>query len=351
MSLPPAPAASFASDNAAGVAPAVLEALTAANTTAALAYGADRWTEELTARFRALLDAPVEVLVCWGGTGANVVGLASLLHPWQAVVCAATAHIVVDECGSPTRFTGSMLLPVPSADGKLTPDALAPWLDWMGDEHHPQPKVVSISQATELGTVYSVDQVAALASAAHAADMFLHVDGARIANAIVSTDSDAVSMLRDTGVDVITFGATKNGAMYGDAVVYLRPDLAAQARFVRKQAAQLPSKARFISAQLLALLADGLWLEHARHANLMARRLADAVRDIDGVALVREPESNAVFVTLPAHRIATLQDWSFFWEWDYDASVVRWMTSFATTEHDVDLFVAGLRAVLSSRAG
>jgi threonine aldolase len=348
MALPDPPACSFASDNTAGVLPEVLDALAAANTPAALAYGSDRWTEALTERFRAEYDAPVEVLLCWGGTGAHVVGLASLLAPWQAIICTDDAHIAVDECGAPTRFSGAMLLTVPTDDGKLVPAHLDRFRPYLGDEHHPQPAVVSISQVTELGTVYTVDEIGELAEAVHAAGMNLHLDGARIANAVAATGAGLPEMIRDTGVDVMTFGATKNGAMYGEAVVYVRPELADGARFTRKQAGQLPSKARFVAAQLLALIEEDRWIHHAAHANAMAVRLADAARSIDGVTLAHEPAANAVFVHLPRPAIDALQAWSFFWDWDHETSMVRWMTSFATTEADVDRFVAGVRAVLAS---
>ena len=346
--LPPPPATSFASDNAAGVAPEVMDALAEANTPAALAYGADRWTEALTERFRTLYDAPVEVLLCWGGTGANVVGLATLLAPWQAIVCAESAHIAVDECGAPTRFSGAMLLTVPSDDGKVRPSDLDRYRPYLGDEHHPQPAVVSISQVTELGTVYSVDEIAELADAVHALGLTLHLDGARIANAVAATGAGLPEMIRDAGVDVMTFGSTKNGAMYGEAVVYLRPELAVGAPFTRKQAGQLPSKTRFVAAQLLALLEDDRWIRHAQHANAMARLLADGARDIDGVRLAHEPAANAVFVHLPPDAITALQGWSFFWDWDHATSMVRWMTSFATTEADVAAFLDGVRAVLAA---
>ena len=243
---PPPPDASFASDNTAGVAPAVMAALAEANTAAAGAYGDDPWSEELGTRFGELLGRPVEVLACWGGTGANVVGLASLLGSWQAVICAESAHLVTDECGAPARFTGALFLTDPGEDGKLTPAAVERRLEWLGDQHHPQPGVVSISQVTELGTVYTPAEIAALADAAHAAGMHLHLDGARIANALAATGTDLRTMVADTGVDVLTWGATKNGAMYGEAVVLLRPELAPHARFVRKQAGQLPSRPAYL---------------------------------------------------------------------------------------------------------
>jgi threonine aldolase len=347
--LPPPPEVSFASDNTAGVAPAVMAALAEANTPAAGAYGDDPWSEALTDRFAELLGRPVEVLACWGGTGANVVGLASLLGSWQAVLCAESAHIVTDECGAPARFTGALLLTDPGEDGKLTPAAIERRLEWLGDQHHPQPGVVSISQVTELGTVYTPDEIAALAEAAHAAGMHLHLDGARIANALAATGTDLRAMVADTGVDALTWGATKNGAMYGEAVVLLRPELAPHARFVRKQAGQLPSKARFVAAQLLALLDGDRWLDHAAHANAMARLLAERVRDVPGVRLAREPEANAVFAHLPHDRIEALRAWSFFWDWDEAEGLVRWMTHFATRPEDVERFVAGVEAVVGPR--
>lgn len=346
--LPPAPATSFASDNAAGVSPEVMAALVAANDGSALAYGDDRWTEAATADLRAAFDAPVEVLPCWGGTGANVVGLATVLQGWQSVVCTDTAHIVVDECGAPARFTGSTISPVPHVDGKLVPEAVAPFLDWLGSEHHPQPRVLSISQSTEMGTVYTVDEVAALCDLARANDLLVHVDGARIANAVAASGESLATLVRDPGVDVMTFGLTKNGAMYGEAVVFLRPELAERARFVRKQAGQLPSKARFVSAQVSALLADDLWVRNAAHANAMAALLADRVGRIPGVEVPRPPAVNSVFARIPLDRLDALQAWSFFWEWDLSQRLVRWMTSYATTPDDVERFAVGVEAILAT---
>jgi threonine aldolase len=345
--LPPPPTSSFASDNAAGVSPEVMAALAAANDGPALAYGEDRWTEGAVAAMRELFDAPVEVAFCWGGTGANVVGLATVLQPWQAVVCTDSAHIVVDECGAPARFTGATLAPVAHDDGKLRPAAVAPFLHWQGSEHHPQPRVLSISQVTEMGTVYTLDEIGELCELAHAKDLLVHVDGARIANAVAATGERPPSLLRDTGVDLMTFGLTKDGAMYGEAVVFLRPELGRDVRFVRKQAGQLPSKARFVAAQYSALLVDDLWLRNAAHANAMAQLLAKRVADLDGVTVPRPPEANSVFAQVPREKIGELQDWSFFWEWDLDASLVRWMTSFATTPEDVEAFATGVEAILA----
>lgn len=349
--LPPPPAGSFASDNAAGVSPEVLDALAAANRGPALAYGDDEWTRRAEAAMRDLFGAPVETVLCWGGTGANVVGLATVLQPWQAVVCTSSAHLVTDECGALARFTGSSIVPVDHHDGKLAPDAIDPYLQWLGDEHHPQPAVVSVAQATEMGTTYTVDELAAICDRAHAHGLLVHLDGARIANALAATGSDIAAMVRDTGVDVMTFGMTKNGAMYGEAIVFVRPELAARAPFVRKQAGQLSSKTRFIAAQALALLDDDLWLRNAAHANAMAGELARAVAAVPGVEVATPPEVNAVFAEVPAASIEPLQQWSFFWDWDLTRSLVRWMTSFATTREDIDRFATGVRAIVGDDHG
>jgi threonine aldolase len=349
--LPPAPAGSFASDNAAGVSPEVLDALAAANHGPALAYGDDAWTRRVEAAMRDLFDAPVETVLCWGGTGANVVGLATVLQPWQAVICPDSAHIVTDECGAPARFTGASVLPVAHVHGKLLPESIDPYVQWLGSEHHPQPAVVSITQATELGTTYTIEEIAAVCDRAHAHGLVVHLDGARIANALVAASSDLRSMVRDAGVDIMTFGMTKNGAMYGEAIVFVRPELATRVAFVRKQAGQLVSKSRYVAAQLLALLDGDLWLRNAAHANAAAADLARAAAGIPGVEVVAPPDVNAVFVRLPAEAIVPLQEWSFFWEWDLTQSLVRWMTSFATTAEDIELFAAGVREIVSRRPG
>lgn len=345
--LPPPPVGSFASDNAAGVSPEVLDAIARANDGAALAYGDDSWTRRAEDAIRSLFDAPVESLFCWGGTGANVVGLATVLQPWQAVISADSAHIVVDECGAPARFTGATVIPVAAQEGKLGPEAIDPYLQWLGSEHHPQPAVVSITQATEMGTLYTVDEIGVLCDRAHAHGLLVHLDGARIANALVATGTDLPTMVRDTGVDLMTLGLTKDGAMYGETVVFLRPGIADRAAFVRKQAGQLASKSRFIAAQVLALLEDDLWLRNAKRANEMAVALSAAVADIPGVSIAGPPAVNSVFATVPAAAIEPLQAWSFFWEWDLTVSLVRWMTSFATTDDDIARFATGVRAIVA----
>jgi threonine aldolase len=346
----PAPVTSFASDNAAGVHPSVMEALASANEGSALAYGSDEWTARTTERFASLFDTDVEVALCWGGTGANVVALQTLLRPWQAVICTDGAHINVDECGALERFAGAKLLDVPATDGKLVPAQVEQHLHLLGDEHHVQPAVVSITQSTESGTLYSIDEIAQIAAVAHDHGMYVHVDGARIANATAAlggTVDTLRAMTVGAGVDVITFGGTKAGMMYGEAVVHLRPELGRDVLFVRKQAGQLPSKMRYVAAQFEALLADDLWLRLAGHANAEARALYDAVDGIAGVKVTREPQVNSVFARLDRDVITALQAWSFFWDWDIHSSEVRWMTSWATTEADVERFVAGIRAAVA----
>jgi len=349
--LPTAPRCSFASDNASGVHPAVIEALAAANHGHALAYGADAWTERATAQIRDLFDVPAVVVFTWGGTGANVVGLQCLLAPYEAVICPDTAHINVDECGAPERFTGSKLIAVPTPDGKLRPEQIAEHTHLLGDIHHVQPRVVSITQSTELGTLYQPDEIAALVEVAHAHGMKVHVDWARLANAAAALGGDLRQFTVDVGVDVLTFGGTKNGMMYGEAVVFLDPELGRAAQFVRKQAGQLPSKMRYVSAQFEALLTDDVWLANARHANAMAELLAERAKAIPGVELQRDPEVNSVFVTIPRAALAPMQAWSFFWEWDPAITEVRWMTSFDTTEADIETFVAGVALLVDEHAG
>ena len=297
-STPPPPANSFASDNAAGVAPEALDALGRANHGTALAYGDDPWTRQAEGAVDDLFGRHVETFLCWGGTGANVVGLASVLQPHQCILTVGTAHIVVDECGAPVRFTGSTLQTVPHQDGKLVPGSLDPFVHWLGSEHHPQPAVVSISQATEMGTCYETEEIAAICDAAHAHGMLVHLDGARIANAVVASGGSLSSMVTDTGVDVMTLGMTKNGAMYGEAVIFAVHDLAKDFEVWRKGSLQLGSKTRFISAQLEALLTNGLWRDLADNANRCARALADAIEWIDGVEVVQEVQANIVFILM-----------------------------------------------------
>ena len=347
--LPP-PVASFASDNTAGAHLVMLDALAAASAGPATAYGDDPWTERADRRIAEVFEAKTRSFFTFGGTGANVVGLASVLRPWEAVICPASAHVATDECGAPEHITGIKLVPVDCPDGKLDPAAIAPLLQFRGDEHHVQPRVVSVTQSTELGTLYTVEELAALADEAHRHDLILHVDGARIANALAALGVTPAAAVRDAGVDVLSLGGTKNGLVFGEAVVFFDPALAEHTHFVRKQSAQLPSKMRFVAAQFDALLTDDLWLESAGHANAMASLLADRVGGLDGVTLSQQPAVNSVFAQMARPAVEALEGWSFFYRWDDDPGSpddtveVRWMTNFTTTEQDVDRFAAGIEA-------
>jgi threonine aldolase len=352
VELPPPPAHSFASDNFAGAHPAVLDAVARANTGHAAAYGDDPWTKACEAAFRDLFG-DVTTLLTFNGTGANVLGLASLLGPAEAVVCSDWAHIAVDETGAPERILGAKLVDLPCVDAKLTPEHLHGLRHLLGVPHHAQPGVVSLTQSTELGTLYTVDEVGALCDAAHGLGMRVHMDGARIANAVASLGG-GVATLRaltvDAGVDVLSFGGTKNGLLGGEAVVYLDPGSAARATYVRKQVTQLPSKTRFLAAQFLALLDDDLWLQLATHANAMARRLHDAVGGVPGVEIGSAPAVNSLFPVLPADLIDPLRAWCFFWDWDISRRQVRWMTAWDTTEEDVATFAEGVTRAAKATA-
>lgn len=336
----------LASDNNSGVDPLILQALANANQGYALGYGADPWTEKMQTAFEKALGSEARAYPVLTGTGANVLALSALLRPWEAVICARTAHLYVDECGAPERLLGNKLIPVDAPQGKLTVAALVPELQPIHDEHRVQPRVISITQPTELGTLYSVAEVRELADFAHAHDMYLHVDGARIANAVVALETSFQALLTETGVDLLSFGGTKNGLMCGEAVVFLRPKIDPHFRFLRKQGMQLVSKMRYLSVQLEAYLSQGIWERNARHANDMARYLGASIAALPGLELAVPVETNAVFVKLPPDLIAPLQEQMYFYVWDPEASVVRWMTSFDTERADLDAFVARLNQLL-----
>jgi threonine aldolase len=323
----------------------VLEAVAAANTGHAHAYGYDRWTRRATALITHHFGERAEPFFVFNGTGANVTALQALMRSFDAVICPATAHINCDECGAPERFTGGKLLAVPTPDGKLTPALIEGALRGVGFEHASQPRVVSITQSTEYGTVYSRDQLASVVTTARVLDLKVHVDGARLANAAASlgcTLGEACA-----GADVVSFGATKNGAMLAEAVVFLDPELAESFRYVRKQSAQLASKMRFVAAQFIALLEGDLWLENATHANAMARLLADQAGLVPGVRITQPVEANEVFAVLPKETIEGLAAEFDFYTWDERAGEVRWVTSWDTTEADVARFAAGIAVALA----
>ena len=333
----------FASDNNAGVHPRVWDALRSADQGHAVAYGDDVYTETAARLFRERFGEGAEVFFVFGGTGANVAALASITRPFNAVVCAESAHVNVDECGAPERFAGCKLIDLPTPDGKLRPEQIEPLLARLGDQHHVQPRVVSVSQATELGTVYTTGELRRLADFAHGRGLLLHVDGARLANAAAHLDVSLKELTADAGVDVLSFGGTKNGMMYGEAVVFFDPALARGFEFVRKQCAQLPSKMRFVAAQFTALLGRDLWRETAAHANRMARALAEELRAVPRARITQPVESNAVFVTLPPDAVPRVQEHFFFYVWNEQTHEVRLMCSFDTTEEDVKELVRVIR--------
>ncbi len=335
----------FASDNHAGVHPELMDAIAAANEGHAAAYGGDPWTARAQQRFREHFGSGAQAFPVFNGTGANVLCLQALTQPWQGVVCARSAHLHVDECGAP-EAAGRKLLVVDTPDGRLTPDHVAPLLVRIGDEHVVQPRVISIAQSTELGTVYAPDAIAELTAWAHSHGMLVHVDGARLCNAAAALGVPLRALTTDADVDAVSFGGTKNGSMGAEAVVLLRDEVADGFRYRRKQAMQLASKMRYVSAQLDALLDGDLWQRSAAHANAMARRLADAVGHLPGLTITQPVEANAVFAVLPPDVTERLQrDWAFY-VWDDHTGEVRWMCAWDTVPEDVDAFAADVKAAL-----
>ena len=334
------PRKSFGSDNHAGTHPAILRAIGEANAGDATAYGDDTWTARATAQLRDAFGAS-DVFFVFNGTGANVLALSLMLRPYQAVICAESAHLNVDECGAPEQILGSKLLTVPTPDGKLTPELIATRLGGRGDEHRAQPRAVAITQVTELGTCYRLAELQRLGEFCRDSGLLLYMDGARLANAAAYLGCSLADLA--AGIDVLSFGGTKNGALGAEALIVMNGSLAADAPYLRKQQMQLASKMRFLAAQFLALLDDQLWMRNARHSNAMAQRLAEAVSGVPGVRLHQPVESNGVFAALDPALIEPLQrEWNFH-VWDERDHVVRWMTAFDTSEDDVDAFVAGIR--------
>ncbi len=344
-----APEHFFASDNNATVHPAVLESMERVNRGHAVAYGDDPVTHQADRMFDEIFGRHVDTFFVWNGTGANVLALATCLPPAGAVVCTQCAHINVDETGAPERFLGAKLIDLPHDGGKLAPEALRALSHDIGVVHHVQPAVVSLTQSTEWGSVYSVEEIGVLCDVAHSMGMLVHLDGARLANAVAHIGG-GVQTLRDltigTGVDVVSFGGTKNGLMYGEAVVYLNPEAGRFAPYVRKQVTQLPSKVRYIAAQFLAFFADDLWLSNAQHANMRTLDLYARVKDLPGIT-VGPPEVNSLYPVVPASIREPLREWSFFYDWDPARDQVRWMTAWDTTIADIEIFIEGIRFLTS----
>ena len=337
----------FGSDNHSGISPEVLKAIADANVDHALAYGDDEYCARVEQMFKQHFGNQAVVSFVFNGTGANTMAIDAMVRSHEAVVCAETAHVNVDECGAPQRIVGCRLLTVDTPNGKLTPELVKTRLHGFGFEHHSQPKAITITQSTELGTLYTIDEIKALADLAHDYNMYLHVDGARLANAAVALNCTFKEMTTDAGVDVVSFGGTKNGLMIGESVVFLNPELAKDYKYRRKQGLQLCSKMRFLAVQFEAYFNDDLWRRNAEHSNRMAQLLYNEVKGIPQVQVMYPVQVNGVFVKLPRKVWSELQKQYFFYDWDLDNDVVRWMCSFDTTEEDIRNFVKALKQLIS----
>src|SRR5258707_3106573 len=329
---------SFASDNNAGVHPEVLEAIARTNQGHVVAYGDDPYTRSAIKKFEEHFRPDIDVFFTFNGTGANVLGLQALNRPYHAVLCSDYAHIYTDECGALEYHTGCKLIPLPHDNGKIAVDSVRHAYHGIGDQHHVQARVISITQSTEMGTVYQPDEIKALARFAHEREMFLHMDGARISNAAASLGQTLRQATRDLGVDVLSFGGTKNGIMGGEAVLFFNREPSPDFLYLRKQGMQLASKMRFIAAQFESLLTNDLWRRSADHANRMARLLEKEISPIPGVKVVWKVEANGVFAQIPRHSIEKIKKQYFFYTWMEEESIVRWMCSFDTTENDIRKF-------------
>lgn len=338
---------SFASDNYAGIHPKILEAIQKANPGHVKAYAADPYTDQAIEAFKSHFGSSADVYFVCTGTAANVLCLSALTKPYQGIICAETAHINVDECGAPEKYTGCKLLTIPTQDGKLTVEAIKKQLVNLGDQHRVQPKVVSITQATELGTLYTPQEIKKIADFAHTHGMYVHMDGARLANAAASLNTSLAALTKEAGVDVLCFGGTKNGMMIGEAVVFFNQALSKDFQFIRKQGMQLVSKMRYLSTQFTELLSNDLWLKNAQNANAMAQLLAGEIEKIPQVRISRKVEANAVFAILDSKIIPTLQEKYYFYVWDEPTSEVRWMTSWDTTRDDILNFVKFIKETVA----
>lgn len=336
----------FASDNNAGVHSDVLQAVMKANQGHAIAYGGDPYTQDAIAKIKELFGQQASVYFVFLGTAANVLSIKALTDSYHSVICSESAHIHTDECGAPEKLTGCKLITVPPVNGKISADDVRKYLVGFGFEHHSQPKVISITQSTELGTLYSIEEIKALADLAHEYNMYLHVDGARIANASVALGKSFKEMITDTGVDVLSFGGTKNGLMYGEAIVFLKEGLDKNFMYYRKQGMQLSSKMRFLSAQFSAYLSNDLWKKNAEQSNRMAQLLAKEISAIKGIRITQPVQANGVFAIIPREITAALQEEFFFYVWDEHTNEVRWMTSWDTQEEDIYGFVALVKRLM-----
>ncbi|MCE5226339.1 MAG: low specificity L-threonine aldolase [Porphyromonadaceae bacterium] len=338
---------SFASDNNSGVHPLVMDVVIKANENHAVGYGDDPWTAAAVTKIKEIFGEKASPFFVFNGTGANSVALQAVTRSFNSILCAETAHINVDECGAPGRMTGCAIVTIPTPDGKLTPELIKPHLHNFGVCHHSQPKVVYISQVTELGTVYTIEEVKAIADLLHAHNMYLHMDGARLANACAFLNCSMKQVTVDAGVDVLSFGGTKNGMMMGEAVVAFSPDIAENLMYFRKQSAQLASKLRYLSAQFIPYLENNLWLENAMRANLAATKLADIMKQYPQICFTQKIESNALFFTIPTEALRKLQEEYFFYMWNEEQNEARLVTSWDTTGEDIAGFEESLKTIFS----
>lgn len=326
---------SFASDNNSGVHPLVLEAVIKANDNHAVGYGDDPWTEAATAKIKEVFGDEASPFFVFNGTGANSVALQAVTRPFNSILCAETAHINVDECGAPARMTGCAVVSIATRNGKLTPELILPHLHNFGFCHHSQPKVVYISQVSELGTVYTIEEVKAIADLLHSYNMYLHMDGARLANACVYLNCSMKEVTVDAGVDILSFGGTKNGMMMGEAVISFHPEITENLQYYRKQSAQLASKLRYLSCQFIPYLENNLWQENAQKANHMALKLVDVLKQYPQIKFTQKIESNQLFFTIPAEQRKKLQEKYFFYMWNEGADEARLVTSWDTSDEDI----------------
>ncbi len=339
----------FASDNKAGVHPEILRELAAVNSGHVTGYGSDIYTEEAKKIFKEKLGPDTETYFVFTGTAANVLGISAVTRSWNSIVAADTAHLQQDECGAPEKFTGCKVLTVDTPDGKIEPEMIEKFMHGFDFEHHAQPKVISVSQSTEMGTVYSVREIIRLADYAHSKGLLLHMDGARLANSAVALDLPFKAFTTDAGVDLLSFGGTKNGTMSAEAVCFLKRGLAPDFKYIRKQGLHLASKMRFISAQYIAYFRDDLWKKCALHANEMARLLAGRLSTIDQLRITQKVQSNGIFVIMQRDIAEKLMKQYFFYPWNEQRSEYRLMTSWDTTEEDINEFVVVLQSVLTGR--
>lgn len=338
----------FASDNNAGIHPDIIKEVIASNTGHAIGYGSDIYTEQALNIFKEQFGSTTETYFVFTGTAANVLGLSAVIRSWNSVIASSSAHLEQDECGAPEKLIGCKVLTVDTPDGKINPELLEKHMHGFDFEHHSQPKVISVTQATEMGTVYSPSEIRKIADFAHDRKMLLHMDGARIANAAVFLNLPFKAFTTDAGVDVLSFGGTKNGMMFGEAICFLKPGLSNDFKYIRKQGMQLASKMRFISAQYIAYFHNDLWKKCASHSNTMARILDKALQEIKGIRITQNVESNGVFVIMPSEVAEKMKNHYFFYPWNEKISEYRLMTSWDTTEEDIEDFVEILKKELKN---